>query len=843
MLTTVSFMGSPPFKRHHAATIGGVVVFCAAVLVLAWVSYAQYEEAYRAQTQARLEAIAEMKASEVASWRRERLADAQFYVNNVAVLTLFEQLQRNPGNATARAALVDLIGRMQQNHAYERIALHDADGHEWLAAPVDAGADDGHMVEDARLVAAGGEVRFLDLHHHDATDPHMAIVAPLHTGAAVGGAMGGAVVLRINARLALTQFLTSWPVPSRTAETLLARRDGDEVVILNTLIGIGPTGDLVRIPLTEAHVPTVRAVLGETGSVETVNRHGVPVVAALVPIPGSPWAMVASTAQAELYGPLRERAGITIAMVLLLLLAGVAGLGFVWRGQARRVADSERALIDTLKSMAEVVEASPVVLFRWKATEGLPIEWVSSNVSRWGYSAEQLMANDPLPITLVHEDDRERVLEELARFLKEGTTHLAQEYRVVRSDGTVFWVNDRSTLVRDAQGEPQHLEGILTDITEHKHLQAQFVQAQKMETVGRLAGGVAHDFNNLLTVINGYAEFALSEIPEGDPLREMVQEIYDAGQRASGLTRQLLTFSRRQVVQPVSLNINVVAEQMQKMLERLIGEDVRLTFDLDPGVWPVKADAGQLEQVIMNFAVNARDAMPEGGTLVVTTRNIEGENPADDTVLLSVADTGCGMDEATQARLFEPFFTTKKVGQGTGLGLATIYGIVSQAGGRIEVSSAVGRGSTFRVHLPRLVGNASEAVSAGRPEGLARGHERILVVEDEESLRRIAQRILEAAGYTVVCAANGPEAIACLAQAEAPMDLLLTDVVMPGMSGHELAATIKQTHPTLKVLYASGYLPDAFPERARLGPDVHFLAKPYSPSSLTAKVRDVLDRT
>lgn len=276
------------------------------------------------------------------------------------------------------------------------------------------------------------------------------------------------------------------------------------------------------------------------------------------------------------------------------------------------------------------------------------------------------------------------------------------------------------------------------------------------------------------------------------------------------------------------------------MLQRLIGEDIRLTFDLDPGLWRIRADAGQLEQVIMNLAVNARDAMPGGGTLVVTTRNLD---EASGQILLAVADTGCGMDEVTQQRLFEPFFTTKKAGQGTGLGLATVYGIVTQAGGRIEVSSAVGRGSTFRVYLPRLAGDGERDAVKARPAGMVRGTERVLIVEDEEALRRIAERILTAAGYTTVCAANGDEAIAILGTADMVVDLLLTDVVMPGMSGHELAARIKVSHPQLKVLFTSGYLPDAFPDRGRLGTDVQFLAKPYSPSSLTSKVRDVLDRT
>ncbi|GMV21806.1 MAG: hypothetical protein AMXMBFR57_17550 [Acidimicrobiia bacterium] len=465
--------------------------------------------------------------------------------------------------------------------------------------------------------------------------------------------------------------------------------------------------------------------------------------------------------------------------------------------------------------------------------------WVSPNVTRWGYSVEQILANDPPVQSLVHVDDRDRVQRELEHRLARGESRIDQQYRVLTPDGSVLWVDDRSTVVRDDSGAPLRIDGVLTDITVRKHLEAQFVQAQKMETVGRLAGGVAHDFNNLLTVINGYAEFALMEVPEDHELHGMVKEIHEAGLRAAALTRQLLAFSRRQVVQPVSLNLNSCAEQVQKMLQRLIGEDIRLTFDLEPQIWPVRADAGQIEQVLMNLAVNSRDAMPEGGTLVVTTRNVTEQG---DWVLLAVADTGCGMDEATRARIFEPFFTTKKAGQGTGLGLATVYGIVTQAGGRIEVSSTPGRGTTMRIYLPREVGGAAEVPQAPS-EGIVPGRgERVLVVEDEEALRRIARRILESAGYVVEAAPDGPAALAILHETDGGFAIVVTDVVMPGMSGHQLLQEIGRRWPQLKVLLASGYLHDAFPERFPLSHEQAFLAKPYSPASLTQRVREVLDR-
>ncbi len=815
------------------ATRGWIVLFCVVALALAFFTHRQYTTSYREDVHARLHTIAELKAAEIAGWRRERVSDGQFFTGNEAVIALAQRVLGAGGDADAARLLLDLLGRMQRSHQYQRIALHDVEGRERLSSPSDGVPDDGHMAEMVRVAVAGGQPAFLALHANNGELPNMTIVAPLQPGL-------GAVLIQVNPTIALGAIVRTWPVPAQTAETLILRRDGDEVMYLNSILGPSESDSMPRVPATRTDLADVQVTLGVRGTLDTYDRHGVPVVASMLPIEGSTWYLVVSQTQDELYGSLRARAVVLAVILVLLVVAGVGVLGFVWSAQNRRLEEAERSHLSALQSMAQVVEASPVVLFQWRADAGWPVEWVSANVSRWGYSAEALMAGRPAFSELIHPDDVARVHQEVQRFTADGADAFVQEYRIRSADGRVLWLDDRTTVVRDAAGGVVRYEGTLADITERKDLHAQFVQSQKMETVGRLAGGVAHDFNNLLTVINGYAEFALSDIPPEDPLHEMVQEIYDAGQRAAGLTRQLLAFSRRQVVQPVSLDLNVVAEQMHKMLQRLIGEDIRLTFDLDPGLGPIRADAGQFEQVIMNLAVNARDAMPEGGTLVVTTRNLDEPSGQ---IMLAVADTGCGMDEATQQRLFEPFFTTKQLGQGTGLGLATVYGIVTQAGGRIEVSSAVGRGSTFRVYLPRLAGDGGADAAKVRPAGIVRGTERVLIVEDEESLRRIAERILTAAGYTTTCAANGDEAIRILAASDAPVDLLLTDVVMPGMSGHELAARITISHPHLKVLFASGYLPDAFPDRGRLGPEVQFLAKPYSPSSLTSKVRDVLDRT
>ena len=368
-----------------------------------------------------------------------------------------------------------------------------------------------------------------------------------------------------------------------------------------------------------------------------------------------------------------------------------------------------------------------------------------------------------------------------------------------------------------------------------------FRQAQKMEAIGRLAGGVAHDFNNLLTVINGYSESLLRGEMEESRHRDL-EEISRAGQRASRLTRQLLTFSRRQAVSPKVLDLNEVVREMETLLRRLIGEDVRLATRLDLNLGHIRSDAGQLEQVIMNLAVNARDAMPGGGSLCLETKNVEGDGVRSGAfVALGVTDTGCGMDEHTLARIFEPFFTTKGVGRGTGLGLAVVYGVVEQNGGRIDVRSAPGEGTTFTLFLPRVDAPLDRKGKDTSLIGRRGGAETILLVEDEASVRRLAAAVLQRAGYRVLEASSGEEAMKTEGLEERPLDLVITDIVMPGLSGPELALHLKSRHPRLKVLYMSGYS-EVPAEIGALEEGATLLEKPFRVETLSRKVRELLDR-
>jgi len=390
---------------------------------------------------------------------------------------------------------------------------------------------------------------------------------------------------------------------------------------------------------------------------------------------------------------------------------------------------------------------------------------------------------------------------------------------------------------------------VAIDITERKRLEEQLIQSQKMEAVGRLAGGVAHDFNNLLTAIGGYSQL-LMQSAKDDKVRGDAEQIKKAADRAAELTQQLLAFSRRQMLRPEILDLNALVAEMAKLLPRILGEDVRLAVDLAPDLNRVKVDPAQIHQVIVNLAVNARDAMPRGGCLTIQTKNIELDEKSTTAhlhvapgsyVMLIMTDTGCGMDAQTLSQAFDPFFTTKPKGQGTGLGLSTAYGIIKQSGGYIWATSTPGEGTTFEILLPATAEAAKAPTSPARPAKTAPGAETILLVEDEDSVLKLAQRILRQNGYAVLAAATGEEALRKYARYEGNIDLLLTDVVLPGMDGHEMAKHLTFHHPRMRVLYMSGYTRNAVANHGVLEEDISFIHKPFSPSELLGKVREVLD--
>jgi len=471
-----------------------------------------------------------------------------------------------------------------------------------------------------------------------------------------------------------------------------------------------------------------------------------------------------------------------------------------------------------------------------------------------GYTEQELLGH-PVWKFVVEEEMTRQVI--MAKIAGDISFHETFERTYRRKDGKTLPVLIEDRVIRDKKGGITGIRSMIEDITERrraeealKKSEEQLRQWQRVEAIGRLAGGVAHDFNNLLMTIKGCSELLLRELDVKNPRREEVEEIRKAAERATALTRQLLAFGRRQVLQPQVLDLNEVVANMDRMLQRLIGEDIQLLTVLDPELWPLKVDPGQIEQVIMNLAVNARDAMPGGGKLTIETANVVLDEDyarrhvsvkPGPCVMLAVTDNGCGMDQETQSHLFEPFFTTKKTGEGTGLGLSTVYGIVKQSGGNIWAYSEPRQGTTFKIYLPRV----EEAVETYRPKvaptASPGGSETILLVEDEGAVRTIVSKILQNKGYTVLEAHHGPEALEICQVHEGPIHLMVTDVVMPHMSGRELAERLTILRPELMVLFMSGYPDNAIVHHGVLGAGTAFLQKPFTLNALEGKVRELLD--
>ncbi len=475
--------------------------------------------------------------------------------------------------------------------------------------------------------------------------------------------------------------------------------------------------------------------------------------------------------------------------------------------------------------------------------------------SIFGWEENQVITLEML-FNSIAPQDRERFLEKRSGVISgQQDSEAGIEYRIHTPDGGLRWVSVHRNLVHDSTGNPKRLIGVVQDITRRKQeneeklaLEQQFLHAQKMEAVGRLAGGIAHDFNNLLMVIRSYAEITEDGLPPNDSLRKNIQAIMKAADRAASLTGQMLAFSRKQVLSPVALNLNAAVSESAKMLQRLIGEDIDLQFRPEESVWTVQADPNQIAQVLMNLSVNARDAMPNGGTLTIATRNLTPdesfltEHPymqPGDYAAFSVSDTGTGISKDVERHMFEPFFTTKSVGKGTGLGLSTVYGIVKQSGGYLIVDSEPGYGACFSIYLPRVQGVVLGA-EMQKAEWLRRGAGTLLVVEDEPALRESIREFLDSLGYTVLEAESGPKALTIASQFEAPIDLMITDLVMPKMSGRELSQSLGSIRPQMRTIFMSGYTDDAVMHHGVQEAGVAFLQKPFSLAVLARKVLEML---
>jgi PAS domain S-box-containing protein len=502
---------------------------------------------------------------------------------------------------------------------------------------------------------------------------------------------------------------------------------------------------------------------------------------------------------------------------------------------------------EKMEQLADIVESSEDAIIA-SSLEGVITSWNAGAERLYGYRAGEVIGKSA---TFLFPSDCPDELRSIMNQVGQGQHVAPFETIRLHKDGRRLDVSVSVSPIRDAAGQTVGASVIARDIRDRKRLEQQFLQAQKMEAVGRLAGGVAHDFNNLLTVILGYSELLLDHVRPSDPHFDILREVQRAGERAAELTRQLLAFSRKQVLQPRVIDLNRVVTEVDRILRRLIGEDIDLASSLGTSLYPVRVDPGQIEQVLMNLAVNARDAMPHGGKLMIETANIElDETYTRDRpevrpgpyVMLAVSDTGSGMDAETKARLFEPFFSTKGPGKGTGLGLATVYGIVKQSGGFIYVYSEPGHGTVFKIYLPRVEERVDSLVRRAASTEAPGGTETVLLAEDQEGVRTLARQVLESRGYRVLEARSGQEALELGRKYADSLALLVTDVIMPRMSGRQLADQLTALCTQLRVLYLSGYTDDAIVHHGVLDPSMAFLQKPFTPGALARKVREVLDR-
>jgi PAS domain S-box-containing protein len=841
------------------------LLLAAGILATGAFSYRTYERHFRAGIEQHLSAIAELKVEQIVQWRRERLADAAFLWRTPDVARRALEVLAQPASVETQRIFMASLESLFADGSYKQALLLDERLNVGLVYPE---RTSGVLCEAARGAAqealSSQQVVIADLHRETEDGPvHLSLMVPLvvrreSTGNNVPAAgkgsspadrSAGVLVLQISAHQRLYPLIQHWPTPSRTAETLLVRRDGNEALFLSELKFQTNTALKLRASLDRTNQPAVKAVLGQEGIIEGIDYRGVPVVAALRAIPDSPWSMVARMDLAEVYAPLRERLWLTVLLMGALLLGAGASVGLVWRQQRvqfyRERVETAEALRASEVRYRRLFEAAKDGILILDAKTGMVVDVNPFLVKLLGFPREAFFGKEVWELgffkDIVANRDNFAELQEKEYIRYDDKPLETSDGRRVEVEfvSNVYLVNHHKVIQCN-----------IRDISERKALEEQLRQSQKMAAVGQLAGGVAHEFNNALAVTQGNAELLLMD--EGQHTaksREDLTRIVEASERAANLARQLLAFSRKQVMQAQPLVLNEVIANLTKVFDPAISENIDLQCHYAAALPYVQADAGMMEQVILNLVVNARDAMPKGGQLCVTTEQISldeaqarvnSEARAGDFVCLSVSDTGTGIAPEVLPRIFEPFFTTKGIGKGTGLGLATVYGIVQQHQGWLEVSSQVGEGSTFKVFLPAIPTPVRLAAAAE----VRGGNETILLVEDEPALRLTTRRILERKGYRIREATNGQEALEVWQSHAGEISLLLTDIIMPGeMTGRDVAERLWGQRPGLKVIFTSGYTADVlgtnrdFIQRTRS----YFLQKPCPSRALLETVRRCLD--
>ena len=788
-------------------------------------------------------ALARLGATAVDEYMRGIADYAEAYAEHPEIV----QGANRRDERAVRAVLARLI---EGNPRVDRTFVTDVTGVEWSDYPNDPSViGKSFAFRDWFRGVTAGETTYVSSSYRRMAgrqERSIAIATPIRAGGTrriAGYLVAQVLVSSLERQLAQ-------PVRPDSGGIVVIDRDRAVVTELGFAPGSNPGPELGAL---------VRAKDGG-GALGTIHVEGVPYLVAAAPSPVFGGRVLALRSLRAALAPARDMERVVyLLLVVVALLLALFVTAMIER-RSRRIAAAEReraegSLRESERRFRATFEQAAVGIAHL-SLYGAFVRVNQRLCDILGYSRPELLHMKvtefmrPEDLTGGEGCPPEEILQHIGEW-KEGICRVERELR--RKDGTMVWCHLTLAPVSDGSGTPEYFTAVVEDITERKRLEEQFLQAQKMRAIGQLAGGVAHDFNNLLTTILGYCELIQRKLPSNDALRGYVDEIAMAGQRAAALTSQLLAFGRRQILRPLPVDLNAVIEDMDKLLRRLVG-DVQLETRLDPKLATVRADQGQMEQVLMNLVLNARDAMPSGGRVTVETRNqwIEAGSAPEQTGLapgayavVAVSDTGVGMDAAVRAQLFEPFFTTKEKGKGTGLGLSTAYGIVKQSGGGITVQSEPGRGSRFEVYLPTAKVTDLPAQRAAEPgpqdAAPAGGNETILLVEDDATLRDLTQRVLEERGYRVLTAPSGIDALAMVERIREPIHLLLTDVVMPRMSGAALAEGVRDRHPATRVVFMSGYTDEAAVRQAAAGGGIRFIQKPYKPEGLLSTIRAALD--
>jgi PAS domain S-box-containing protein len=852
-------MISVPTRRPPRQLLSLFAVLAAAIAGLAYWYYVTQKGAVEREIRNQLLATADLKVRQITDRQTEKLGEVEVVLANRPLLTAMERLANGKSLPDDGSAVQFWMETTCRRLHFANAIITDTQGNTLISAGRRFGSNE-HIRHLAQSVVRDGGIVVRDLHIEETGGQiHLGLNAALRHSP--GSPPFGALLLALDPNDYLYPTIEHWPMPRGNMEVALVRRDGDAALFLNELRYHRNSALQFRVPFSQANAIAVKALLGTEGPVEGMDYRGIPVFAAARRVPDTAWVLIVKMDAEEVRGPLRRRSEILGLLAASLLLAACGGISLLWRRQqlhfyrAQYQAEAERqALVQSTLAAVEqsearfrkVVESAPEGIF---VESGTQIRYVNPAAARmFGASDSAELIGQPL-MDRVHPEDQPAVLSRSQQTAAGAEAPMA-ERRYLRTNGEILFA-EVSAVPIEYDGAPSALV-FFRDIGErkrteeqHARLEEQLLQAQKMESVGRLAGGIAHDFNNLLTVINGYSDLLLKE--EASPfVHDALQEIHNAGTRAASLTGQLLAFSRKQIAKLEPLNLNEVVEEESNLLRRVIGENIRIVTSLEAKLRLTLADRSQMHQVLMNLIVNARDAMPSGGTIVIETANSElterencNEPPDAKGVRLSVTDNGTGMSAETRQKIFEPFFTTKPRGSGTGLGLSTVYGIVRQSGGYVRVSSELGRGTTFDVYLPQT-DEATALPALTSPASGMGAAGTILVVEDQQDVRKLAVNILQQSGYHLLEAANGDEALGMCEAYSGPIDLLVTDVVMPGMTGRELAGLLVQSRPRVKVIYMSGYSSDVIGKQGVIAPDVDYLPKPFTPAELSSKVREVL---